>query len=161
MTSKMPAKIRKKPVSTRDFDEEVILARIENGESIAQVAVTLDSDRSTLCKWLNASDQRSARAREARAASAAAFDEQAERDLRAAATPFELAKARDLAHHLRWRASKINPKAYGEKLELASGEVQLTLAERLKRLSEMDVPPHAAMPPSSDWATNQGRTSGR
>ena len=149
-TSRKP---RKSPVSTRTLDEDAILARIENGESLAHVAASLGLDRSTLSKWLNADHHRSARAREARAASAAAFDEQAERDLRAATNPFELAKARDLAHHLRWRASKINPKAYGDKLEVAAGDGQLTLEERLKQINEMEVPAHAPMPPGAEWAT--------
>ena len=32
-----------------------------------------------------------------------------------ASDPFELAKAKELAHHYRWRASKIAPKLYGDK----------------------------------------------
>ncbi len=140
------ARQRKGPISLAGLDEDAVLARIENGESIAAIASSLGADRSTLSRWLNADDHRSARAREARQAAAAAYDEQAEQELRAATDLFQLAKARELAQHLRWRASKINPKAYGDRLEVEAAEKPETLAQALKRLNDMEVPPHAPMP---------------
>jgi hypothetical protein len=79
-------------------------------------------------------------------AAAAAYDEQAEQELRSATDLFQLAKARELAQHLRWRASKINPKAYGDRLEVEAADKPETLAQALKRLNDMKVPPHAPMP---------------
>ena len=38
-----------------------------------------------------------------------------------AGDPFELAKAKEAAHHYRWQASKANPKGYGDKLDLTHG----------------------------------------
>lgn len=38
-------------------------------------------------------------------------------EIRAASDPFALAKAREVASHLRWRASKIAPTDYGDKIE--------------------------------------------
>jgi hypothetical protein len=35
-----------------------------------------------------------------------------------ASDAFELAKAKELAHHYRWRASKIAPKLYGDRLQV-------------------------------------------
>jgi hypothetical protein len=57
------ARQRKMPISLAGLDEDAILARIENGESIAAIAASLGVDRSTLSKWLNAAEHRSARAR--------------------------------------------------------------------------------------------------
>jgi hypothetical protein len=85
-------------------------------------------------------------------AAAAAYDEQAEQGLLAATNLFELAKARELAQHLRWRASKINPKAYGDRLEVEPAEKPETLAQAIKRLNDMKVPPHAPMPVFDDSA---------
>lgn len=144
-----PTPSRKSPASTDDFDERSILRRIENGETLAAIAHTLGVDRSTLSRWLKADEQRSARAREARAAAAAAFDEQAEQELRASTNAFELSRARELAQHLRWRASKINPKAYGDRLDLSTDARQPTVAEALRALNNMEVPPHAPMPPGA------------
>lgn len=38
--------------------------------------------------------------------------------LNAKGDKFELQRARDLAHHYRWMASKRNPKKYGDKLDI-------------------------------------------
>ena len=56
--------------------------------------------------------------REARIAAARTFDEMAEAELRGATDPFGLAEARELASHYRWKASKSNPREYGDKLEI-------------------------------------------
>ena len=102
--------------------EDDIIARIEGGESINQVAISLGVNRSNLCRWLDNDPQRSARAKNARIASARAYDEKAEQGLIDAADPFELAKAKELAHHLRWRSSKIAPREYGDKLALGGAD---------------------------------------
>lgn len=98
--------------------EEDILAEIENGRSLTEIATALGHDKSMLSRWLNADEQRSARARDARILAASSWDDAAEDGIRDATDPFELAKAKELAHHYRWRASKIAPAQYGEKLEL-------------------------------------------
>lgn len=102
--------------------EDEIISAIEGGKSIARIAAELGVNRSTLSRWLRADEQRSARAREARELSADAYDEAAEDAITTAADPFELAKAKEMAHHLRWRASKIAPRRYGEKLQLGGAE---------------------------------------
>lgn len=92
--------------------------RIEDGESLRQVADGLGVPTSTLTRWIEADPQRSARAREARRQSARSFDDAALEEIRGAADQFELARAKEVAHHLRWRASKINPREYGDKLDV-------------------------------------------
>ena len=47
-----------------------------------------------------------------------AYDELAQAGIETARDPFELARAKEMAHHYRWRASKVNPGEYGEKLDL-------------------------------------------
>jgi hypothetical protein len=49
------------------------------------------------------------------AATAEYWDQVAVDGIAQAGDPFELAKAKELAHHYRWRASKIAPKLYGDK----------------------------------------------
>lgn len=110
--------------------EDDILQRIEAGESINQIAATLGVNRSTLWRWLEQDVQRSARAKSSRTISAQAWEEKAEDVIKDAADPFSLAKAKELAHHYRWRASKISP-AYGEKIQTEhSGTVEVVSKEQ-------------------------------
>jgi transposase-like protein len=110
--------------------EDQVLQRIEAGESINQIAATLGVNRSNLWRWLEADSQRSARAKSSRMISAQAWEEKAEDVLKDADNPFALAKARELAHHYRWRASKISP-AYGEKIQTEhSGTVEVVSKEQ-------------------------------
>lgn len=97
--------------------EDEIIDRIASGETITAIALSLDMSRGWLCKWLNLVSERSARAKAARTAAAAAWDEKAEALLFDAADPFELAKARELASHYRWRAKAVAPREYGDKTQ--------------------------------------------
>jgi hypothetical protein len=97
--------------------EDEIIARIEAGEMLTAIAQSLGVDRANFNKWLKSDELRSARAHEARISASAAWDEKAEHGIEAAADPFELSKAKEMAHHYRWRASKIAPKVYGDKIE--------------------------------------------
>lgn len=122
---KKPAPKPKAPLSawqqwTAKPDEALasLCNRIEDGESLKAIAGGFDIDESTLRHWIGADMPRSARVREARAKSAAAFDQMALDAIRQASDPFGLAKAKEEAHHLRWRASKINPRDYGDKLDV-------------------------------------------
>lgn len=108
--------------------EDEIIARIEAGEMLTAIANSLGVDRANFNKWLNADTLRSARAREARISASAAWDEKAEAGIAAAGDPFELSRAKELAHHYRWRASKIAPKVYGDKLDMnLAGSMSVTL----------------------------------
>lgn len=96
---------------------ETLCERIIAGESLTQIAQSLGASVSSLTAWIAADDERSARARGARVASARTYDDMALDEIRAASDPFALAKAREVASHLRWRASKIAPTDYGDKIE--------------------------------------------
>lgn len=99
------------------LSEDEVIDRLESGSTLAAIADDCGKTRSMLSRWLNADEARSVRAREARQLSAAAWDERAESELREAKDPFELAKAKEIGYHYRWRASKIAPKEYGDKVE--------------------------------------------
>lgn len=101
---------------------DAICERIRNNDSITTVAKSIGVDQGSLRYWIAQDVSRSARAREARALTAAACDDDALQLIADAADPFELSKAREAAQHLRWRASKIAPKEYGDKLQVGGAE---------------------------------------
>lgn len=96
-----------------------LCARIEDGESLTAIAKDLGCNVSTLTRWIAGDPQRSARARESRIAAAGSYADLALQVLQDAPDPFALAKAREVASHYRWQASKANPAAYGERTTLA------------------------------------------
>jgi len=98
--------------------EEAILERIEDGENLSAIAASVGKNRSMLAKWLAAEENRSARARSSRQIAAQAWDELAQNTIETADDGFSLAKAKELAHHYRWRASKVAPKEYGDKIDV-------------------------------------------
>ncbi|MET3372011.1 hypothetical protein ABIC89_001052 [Variovorax boronicumulans] len=127
------------PLDVLGIDE--VCDRLVGGESQTAIAQSAGVHVATLCRWLAADPQRSARAREARLASAASFADLAAQKLEDARDPFELAKARELASHFRWKASKANPREYGEKLEIDQKTTVTDLTEeqldaKLARLLE-------------------------
>ena len=126
--------------------------RIQSGESLTDIARALGVSFGSLSNWIAADTERSARAREARSASAQAYDDLALQNIRQAADPFELSRAKEEAHHLRWRASKINPREYGDKLDikqevtmasLTDEQVAAQLAALMKKAGIQDGPSDA------------------
>lgn len=108
-----------KPTQTQKLDAlglDAICEKIVGGMMQNEVARELGVSDQAMITWLAADPERSARAREARAQSAAAYDTKAAILIEQAADPFELSRAKELAHHLRWRSSKISPRDYGDKL---------------------------------------------
>lgn len=95
---------------------EAICDEIAEGKSITQLAQDLDVSQGSLITWLNSDAERSARVKYARSVTAHLWDEKAEMGLERAQDGFELARAKELAHHYRWRSAKIAPKEYGEKI---------------------------------------------
>lgn len=86
--------------------------------SMREISDRLGISQSTLCDWIAATPERSARVKAARVATAQHWDNEATELIAKARTPFQLAKAKELAHHFRWRAAKIAPKDYGDKLAI-------------------------------------------
>jgi hypothetical protein len=100
-------------------DIEWLCDKITDGDSQRSIARELGCSLGTLINWIAKDADRSARVREARLSSARAFADKAEQVLTNAEDPFGLAKARELASHYRWQASKTNPREFGDKVELS------------------------------------------
>jgi hypothetical protein len=100
-----------------------------------------------LHEWINLNSERSARVNAVRQLMAHYWQEKAESVLESAPDEFELKRAKELAHHYRWRASKIAPKDYGDRVAVEHGggisltDVPLTDAQRaaLDKAIEQDV----------------------
>jgi type IV secretory pathway VirB10-like protein len=121
---------------------------LAGGEMLTAVAEKAKVTKSSLSEWLAADAERSARAREARKLGAAFLEEQAQAAIQNAKNAFELAKARELAQHLRWKASKLNSRDFGDKLAVGGAEdlppvqtdnthVELPMALRASRVAAL------------------------
>jgi hypothetical protein len=109
---------------------EAICERLIAGETQTAIAADIGVSKGLLCAWL-AEPEHSARAREARILAASSYADLALAAIKDAPDPFELARARELASHYRWQASKASPQEYGDKVETThKGEVQFTAIER-------------------------------
>lgn len=97
---------------------DAVCGSIMDGASLTAIALGAGVSIASLLNWIEADRERSARAREARIATARLWDEKAEALLRDAPEEFGLKKAKELAHHYRWRASKIAPREYGDAVTL-------------------------------------------
>ncbi len=113
------AETKKSAVIFAGRSDDALVAMIENQDaSLQSIADKWGCTKLQLQRWIDASPERAARCREARKAAADFCDREAERVLRALkpdSTGAEIAKARELASHLRWRARVRDPAAYGEK----------------------------------------------
>ena len=116
------------PLEVRD----AILDRIADGDSLRAVC---DSDgmpdKATVCRWLASDSEfatKYARAREAQAD--VLFDGMAEVEESVLSGVLKPDAARVVLDSRRWRAEKLKPKAYGNKLDLNhSGRVQFERIE--------------------------------
>lgn len=110
----------KKPTSVKErmdaYSEDRVMQELADGTSMRDIAQVAGVTFGSISVWLNENPERSARAREARALAARKWDEKAMEVIEDAGDQFELAKAKELAHHYRWRASKTAPKDYGDKV---------------------------------------------
>ena len=114
---------------------------IEAGNTLTAIAQDVGIHVANLSRWIAADPQRSARAREARIAAASSYDDQALAAIRNASDQFALAKAKEEAHHLRWKASKADPRKYGDKLDVTQETTIRTLPDdaldaEIRRLAE-------------------------
>lgn len=108
------------------FGLDRVCEAITGGTTLTKVAAEAGVSLTRLLAWIDADSERSARVREARTSSAKVWDEKAEAEIREAEDEFGLKKARELAQHFRWRASKIATKEYGDRQQVEhSGRVGL------------------------------------
>jgi hypothetical protein len=110
---KESTKKRKSPVAVPEIDIELICNSLLDGKTITAISHDLKITRSALERHISTNEGDSARVRDARCQAASFWDEAAEKLLSDAKDPFELSRARELAQHYRWRASKIAPREYG------------------------------------------------
>lgn len=103
------------------FGIEAVCAAILHPKPMHAIADEIGVSQGTLIAWIGATPERSARAREARAQTAQMWDDKATQAIEDADDQFELAKAKELAHHYRWRAAKIAPREYGDKVDVNHG----------------------------------------
>lgn len=99
------------------FGIEAVCERLANGVTMTAIAEEIGVTVGKLSQWIASDEEHSARAREARIHTARIWDEKALSVIEQALDPFELQRAKELAHHYRWRASKTAPKEYGDKLQ--------------------------------------------
>lgn len=98
-----------------------ILERLTQGEWPGQIAKAMKVRVADLLGWVGEdSDRRSEYARACEVAAMANLEE-AERLLRDAKNNVDITKARDMAYHLRWLASRRDPKNFGDKVDVTSG----------------------------------------
>ena len=111
------------------FGLETLCDRLVSGETQTSICKSLGITKGSLSRWVSLDAERQARVHEARIASAEAFDELAEVAIRNAKNPLALAKAREIAHHYRWRSSKVDPRRYGEKLQVDQTNTIINLSD--------------------------------
>lgn len=99
---------------------DALCERIIAGETLTAIATSLKTSVQNLAHWIAADVARSARVREARIAAAGSYSDLALQAINDATDPFRLAQARELAQHYRWKASKADPRTYGDKLDLTA-----------------------------------------
>ena len=99
------------------FGIEAVCERLANGVTMTAIAEEIGVTVGKLSQWIASGEEHSARAREARIHAARIWDEKALSVIEQALDPFELQRAKELAHHYRWRASKTAPKEYGDKVQ--------------------------------------------
>lgn len=139
-------RVTKPPVAQNKceaFGLDSVCDLLISGCSLTDIASRIGVHVSSLLTWCEADPQRSARVKEARRMAGRVWDEQAELCLMQAADPFELSKAKELAHHYRWRAKAVAPRDYGDKVtqEITGrdgGAVQVTAVD-LRGLSDEEL----------------------
>lgn len=95
---------------------DAIIDMIYDGNMLSDIARKIGVSKSSLNEWYS-QGERLARINAARIAAAERWDELAVQVLtEAPSDKNEIARARELAQHYRWRASKLSPKLYGDRL---------------------------------------------
>lgn len=110
-----------------------ICAQILNGTTLTDIAKSANTTFGKLQAYLDSNPTFSARARDARIKTAKFWDDQATARIDNAKDKFELDKARELAHHYRWRAAMISPREYGNKTIIA-GDAENPLEVNISKM---------------------------
>lgn len=115
--SKSVKKFLSTPTKKPAINIELVIEMIIEGDSYRTMAKKLKVKLTKLHDFTS-KEEHSARVREAMNISADTFAEMAEEVLlKAKLNQWSMAKARELAQHYRWKASKRRPKTYGDKVQ--------------------------------------------
>ena len=96
---------------------DAIAERIASGETYRKIAASAKVGLGVLAMWIEANPERSQACTRARETHGQSCEEKAEEVIQDATDQFELAKAKELAIHWRWRAKAVNPK-YRDKVQV-------------------------------------------
>jgi hypothetical protein len=114
------------PVSQYHGRLDEIIAMLVEGMSYREIVAKIGGDLHSLHDFLSKPENR-AKYRTAMEFSARTFDDKAEEVVKnARGTKEELMRAKELAHHYRWRSSKRNVKEYGDKVDLTTAGDKIT-----------------------------------
>lgn len=111
-----------RPVAREKLDAigiDALCERISDGESMSSIARSLGMQLISFRDWLELDDTRFARAHKAMAVAAYAYAEQAQEAIEAIdenASQATVARQRELASHLRWKAKMFNRSQFGDKV---------------------------------------------
>lgn len=128
-----PAPAKKKLDAVGEKD---IVDLIASGAGYRMIAAKYAVSLGTLHAWINATPERSHACACASVLASHVEDDTALDEIAGAKDPFELSRARELAIHRRWRAKALNPKKYGDKVDLNhGGKIDLTDDQVTTRLT--------------------------
>lgn len=117
------------------LDEQTVIALIAEGATQRELAEKFGVRLSALNGWLHATEERSARAREAMMVSAEAWlDRGMQALMDAPPDNAEIARARAIEQHCARRAAIRNPRRYGDKIQVG-GDPENPLQVTVNRLT--------------------------
>lgn len=120
---------------SKNVDVEFIIESILEGKTYREIAQEL---RISLAKLhgITSLSEHSARVREALKISADSYSDKAEQILKdAKGNLVEIQRARELAQHYRWKASKRDPKRFSDKLDVTTDGEKINQSIDLSKLS--------------------------
>lgn len=124
----------KYPMKRSEELEEKFLALVSSGKSISDAAKEIGVDRVTIYRWQDEDRNFATRCARAREAQADVMDDRIMEVVnKVEREELKPDAARVILSGLQWRASKLAPKKYGDKLEL-SGDPGAPLVHKIERV---------------------------
>lgn len=108
---------------------EALCDRLVSGETQTSICKSIGITKGSLRRWIALDAERQARVNEARIGAAEAYADIAYDLLKASKNAFELSVNRELSSHLRWQASKADPRRYGDKLQVDQTNTVINLSD--------------------------------
>lgn len=115
---------------------DAVCQDILNNCTMTMIAQKVGVDKAELTRWVHANEEREKKVLQARTWAAIYCEEIAVEGIDKAKNNFEMYKAREKAHHLRWLASKISPqhkdRIVQEHVGANDGPMQHEIEEKIK-----------------------------